>query len=130
LFVDEKFVGLKTEKKLITLTSDLVTDYIKAIGEEHLFVPPTLPFIFWQYFSTPWLEGKGPLVHGTQSFYYNESLVIGETYECFISFNSATRKKNLQFLNHDLLILKDGVEIGKVSSVFIIIGLKGEKDHV
>ncbi|MFZ3590630.1 FAS1-like dehydratase domain-containing protein [Bacillus sp. DJP31] len=128
MFVEEQFVGSNSETIQITITEQLVKDYLQAIDDfDHqktLTIPSTLPFIFWPYFSVPWLDGKGPLVHGDQQFQYKRSLIIGETYECYITFNKAAQKRNLQFLEHDLLITKNDEEIAKASSNFIIIGKK------
>ncbi len=129
MFVDEQFVGSQTEIKQITLTAQLVRDYYLAIDDHFddkiTTIPATLPFILWQYFSVPWLEGKGPLIHGNQLFDYNQNLQINHTYECFITFNKVYKKRNLQFLEHDLIIMENG----KSASTFIIIGTKEENPH-
>jgi hypothetical protein len=129
MFVDEHLVGSKTDIRKIILSEQLVKDYLVSLGDQShnkiKIVPSTLPFIFWQYFSVPWLEGKGPLIHGNQQFEYSQSLQINETYECHITFNKAYTKRNLQFLEHELIIKQDGREIGTASSTFIIIGKKG-----
>lgn len=138
------FIGKKTETVSIIIPRNIVREYAETVGLSldiytdvekareagypDLVLPATYPVLFWRYVKIPWLDLNLPLIHGKQSFSYNEPLVANQTYDCFIQLTDVSEKEKgnflLQFLTHRLVITKNGDEAATATSVLI---LKNEK---
>ncbi|MBM7703585.1 FAS1-like dehydratase domain-containing protein [Metabacillus iocasae] len=118
--------GKKSEVVNVTVTEEMVKDYLKAIGadSESLYIPVTMPFIFWHKLDTPWLHNVGTLVHGEQSFVTHQPLAIGQTYQCQVRVNRARTKGSMQFLEHVLEVKSDEQLICESISTIIVMGGK------
>jgi len=113
-------VGAKTEIQSIKITRKEVRQYCEVIDEKsHLYydvtvaknkgfddipLPATYPTLFWQKFNIPWLERKGTIIQGEQSFSYEEPLVANQTYHCQIVLEKVRSRLNNDFLYHRLYI--------------------------
>ncbi|WP_110113101.1 MaoC family dehydratase N-terminal domain-containing protein [Bacillus sp. CGMCC 1.16541] len=116
--------GRRSEVVDITVTEQMVRDYLEVIGAdmEQLHIPVTMPFIFWHKLETPWLHNAGTLVHGEQAFMTHVPLSIGSTYQCHVEVKRARTKGSMQFLEH-VLEVKDGDQLMCESiSTIIVIG--------
>lgn len=126
--IDKKYLFKKTEKIRLTLTRQWIQEYAEAIGDyepiyfdkmaaqkrgfSDVVAPVTMPVIFWQYFDIPWLKHLPVIIHGKQSFQYNEPLIAGRTYECVIQLVSLKNKnrKNgtmMQIADHELTVSQE-----------------------
>ncbi|HLR79660.1 MAG TPA: MaoC family dehydratase N-terminal domain-containing protein [Bacillota bacterium] len=111
-----------TEPVSILVTRQEVSDYCQAIGEKNplfydirtaqaagyadIVLPLTYPILFWKHIHIPWLAHTRPLIHREQTFTYKGSLLANETYTCLIALTDIRKRKNKQYLRHELMIAK------------------------
>lgn len=138
--ISENWLKATSEKVEITLTTEMIQTYAKAIGETELLykdlevakslgyqdipAPPTLPIIFWQFIDVPWLENVGPVIHGKQRFLYKETLIANRNYDCMIQLTNLTYKmsknRRMQRSEHELSIYrKNKLHATAVSTLII-----------
>ncbi|WP_408011730.1 MaoC family dehydratase N-terminal domain-containing protein [Pseudalkalibacillus sp. A8] len=74
-------------------------------------VPTTYPIVFWQKAELPWLKNISYLVHGEQSFSYEEMILTDHTYYGEIKLVGVTEKEGkagkVVWLLHEMYGYKD-----------------------
>lgn len=101
--------GMKTDPFCIEVTRETVKKFAKSISfpKDDAVVPPTLPIIFWNAVKINWLSPfTNPVIHGKQSFSYQQVILIGEVYTCVITLKKITDKQGkrgrMLILEHEL----------------------------
>jgi hypothetical protein len=140
--VDRSWEGKRTDLVEVTVTEEMIKDLAEALNDEtplfylngeakakgfsNIPAPITMPFLFWQFVKVPWLDNISPLIHGEQSFSYQEPLIAGKTYHCSVFLKKVVIKGNKQFLYHDLDVFDGDQKIAESSSTFILFLKEGD----
>ena len=138
--IDQKWEHATTEAVKISITSEMIASYAKAIHEDALIyydkqvaiaagfknipAPPTLPIIFWQFINVPWLKDAGAIIHGKQQFHYEQPLLANRTYDCSIHLKDITKKQSkkgmMQLSTHELMIkFEDQIHATAITTLII-----------
>ncbi|MCO4852518.1 FAS1-like dehydratase domain-containing protein [Bacillus vallismortis] len=104
--------GMKTAPFCIEVTREAVKRFAKCVyfhndTEDDTIVPPTLPITFWNEVKIDWLSKfSKPVIHGKQSFFYQQPILVGKVYTCTITLKKITEKQGkrgrMLILDHEL----------------------------
>lgn len=116
--LDQLKAGLTSDVFSIYVTTEEAERFAEVVGEHPLIqrdekwvVPTTYPIVYWQKADMPWLEGIGPLVHGEQSFHYEQPLLTEKEYSGHIELVKVEEKTGklgtVVWLEHELIGYED-----------------------
>ncbi len=128
----------KVQKQLY-VTTEWISRYAQSIDallqtlDGKLIAPSTMPIIFWQEFDIPWLTKDRALIHGTQSFSYENPITAGMLLDCELRLTNMEEKAGKQglltFLTHTLVCKCKDDLIVTAETVLIQVGDSREKAY-
>ncbi|MFJ7972702.1 MaoC family dehydratase N-terminal domain-containing protein [Psychrobacillus sp. NPDC096389] len=126
-------------QKQLQVTAEWISQYAQSIEfplqtmDGKFIAPSTMPIIFWQEFDIPWLTGDKALIHGTQSFLYEEPIKAGMVLDCELMLTNVEEKAGKQglftFLTHTLVCKYKDNLIVTAETVLIQVGDSREKTY-